>query len=357
MIRNWISHRGGIMKEDSFSKKIQDIHRKIGDTIETALRKYVHLMVSSRVVIDKNIEGRTQGIINEIVSVKKNKKFLHNCNEFFVKSAKDTDLCTVIGTGAMYINRMNMSRFTDGEIAFIVGHELGHVALRHFEAESNMEKACKNEPDLLQSYKRVQEHECDMFGVYFATSIGVKFPECMSAIRKLTDEKSGVIDNYRFWEDHPTAAERTEFLRKYYSEYKVEDIFEHSLSHELRTMDTENIIDVMGVTKEMRRQSEEVRKDNLHMFSAMSRAKEKIGEHPIRSALQYYLDTKAILKSIEKAKKNSYVMQYHRDEINDAFRIATAILKLPEIQKVKSKGLLRSTVSATFERKQNGMHR
>ena len=345
------------MKEESFLKKLHDVHNKIGDTIETAFRKYVHFMISSRLVVDKNIEGRTQGIINEIVSMNKNKKFLRNQKDFFVKATKDTDLCTVIGTGAMYINKINMSRFRDEEIAFIVGHELGHVVLRHFEAESNMEKVCRNEPDLLQSYKRVQEHECDMFGVYFATSIGIKFSDCMSAIRKLTDEKSGVIDNYRFWEDHPTAAERTAFLRKYYSEHKVEEVFKNSLSHELRIIDTNNIIDVMGIAKEMRMQSEEVRKDNLHMYSAMSRAKEKIREYPIRSALQYYLDTKMILKNLEDAKKNSYVMRYHKDEINDAFKIATAILKLPEIQKVKNKGLLKSTVSATFERKQNGMQR
>ena len=345
-------------KEDPFSRELHEVYGKLGKVLEKALRKYVHYMVRSSNVLDRNIIGRTQGIVNEMMCSPKNRKYLYNRNEFFVKADnKDTELCTIIGTGAIYANETNMSRFTDGELAFIVGHELGHMALRHFECETNMERVCKNEPDLLLAYKRVQEHECDMFGVYFAQSVGADFSECMSAIRKLDRENTSVLDNYRYWEDHPTAAERSAFLRKNYSKLNVDELWKHTLSHELREIDTTSIVDVMGVTKEMRKQAEMVRKDNVHMFATIGMAKEKLKENPEKYALQYYLDTRNALNHLSDMKKDTFMMRYYGKEINDAVKIANAILKLPEIQKVKSKGLIKSTITATFEHKNKGHHR
>ncbi len=109
----------------------------------------------------------------------------------------------------------------DEEIAFLLGHEMGHVLSRHF-AEGRIAKtllsalrAGRLATELLgKGYSRQQEQEADRIAVELALAAGLDGEGALRLLRHLHQLAPGAPEFLQYFSTHPAAEERIAAVRR-----------------------------------------------------------------------------------------------------------------------------------------------
>ena len=326
---------------NSFLKNTYDILEKAENLLLYPLRVYVHKKVSVKENTDDEVFKRTQKVIDKIMESQRHDSAL---NRFLVTINKGKDVPTILGNGAMFASASYLNRFTDGELAFVTGHEMAHLALCHWQSEDVVNVIGNN--DLQNGYKRYCEREADMLGTYYALQAGATLDDCFSAMKKLVKQKFKVKERFAFWEDHPTIAERCAFIRQFYSNENALKLKEEGFAKKVSRTDISNVTDVFRIKLDILRKVDIIRHDAGNCLGeTLEQVKEQLREEPLKYGLQTYLDTKKELEFLHDNKKDSTVMYFQEKELDTVVKLAEQILELPEVKKFKGIGVIQGAVN------------
>ena len=335
---------------DSFLKEAYDLINKVENVLLYPVRAYVHKKVALKENHDEEIFKTTQNIIDRIMKMQKNDNFL---SKLSVRIHKGKDVPTILPNGAMFASASYLNRFSDNEIAFIVGHEIAHLSLKHRNAETVVEVIGNH--NLLDSYRRYCEHEADVLGMYFASQVGATIDDCFSAMKKLNKEKYNVIEKYAFWEDHPTVAERCLFVRNFYNPEGIANIREENFAEKITDLNVSNPNDVLRVKLDIINKLNSIRIDSKnYLGETLNQVNEQLKEEPLKFGLQCYLDTKKVLENLYENKKDNTLLYFQEKELDNVIKLAEEVLNLPEVKKFRGIGVLKGTVSLVIQRENKG---
>ena len=211
----------------------------INSQTEYAIGKNVvpELLKKSPLSDDSRLQERVSQIGRRIAAVSDRKDITYS---FAVLADKDLNALTLPG-GHIYVNAGLMEAFNDDELAYVVGHETGHVAARHIAkkmqatmayqlilgvafasaANANIQNAgtiakgvdaVYNLVDL--SYSRKDEFEADTIGVKYALKAGFEPSAALSALEKLKQGEGSNWKVLRYFRTHPFADERIKALKE-----------------------------------------------------------------------------------------------------------------------------------------------
>lgn len=187
--------------------------------------------------LDNRLQGRVNAVGKRVAAVSDRSDIEYH---FAVLADKELNAMTLPG-GWIYVNKGLMDAFTDDELAYVVAHEVGHVAARHIAKKmqatmayqlllgvafagaggknaQNAETIAKgvdtvyNLVDL--SYSRKDEYEADRLGVKYSLKAGFDPAAAIPALEKL---KQGEGPNWKvlgYFRTHPYADERIQALKK-----------------------------------------------------------------------------------------------------------------------------------------------
>ncbi|MFA5411721.1 MAG: M48 family metallopeptidase, partial [Candidatus Omnitrophota bacterium] len=139
--------------------------------------------------------------------------------------------------GFIFVNKGLMSVLNDDELAYVLGHEVGHVAARHIakKLQSNMAyqlliqiafagsdgnaAAIASGIDTVYNlidlgYSRHDEYEADRLGVKYAFRAGFKPEAALSSLEKIKKEEGPNWKVLEYFRSHPYAEERIAALKK-----------------------------------------------------------------------------------------------------------------------------------------------
>ncbi len=160
--------------------------------------------------------------------------------EFSALEDKELNAMTIPG-GFVFVNRGLMEAFSDDELAYVIAHEIGHVAARHIakKMQANVgyqlilglafaamsTKIDDQQAETLAmgagavyglvdlSYSRKDEFEADRLGVKYARKAGFRPEAAFSALEKLKKGEGPNNKLLRYLRTHPYVNERIEALR------------------------------------------------------------------------------------------------------------------------------------------------
>ncbi len=199
---------------------------------EVALGNTISLQISNEFTFNKNQEknDRLNRIGEKIANVSDRKDLTY---KFYVIEDKALNAFTTPG-GYVYVNSGVMDKSTDDELACVVGHEVGHVALRHIAKKLQAQlgydilmniAARKSGIEEIQTaasisynlmmlgYSREDEVSSDKLGARYAYKAGFDPYAMISFLEKLkneSDENLGVV----FLRSHPYVSQRIKILSK-----------------------------------------------------------------------------------------------------------------------------------------------
>jgi len=109
----------------------------------------------------------------------------------------------------------------EGEMAFLLGHEMGHVVCRHMAEKQVVDtllgavRAGRVAGDLLgKGYSREQEREADWKAVDLARESGFEPEASLRVMRKLGSLGPNMSEFEQYFSTHPSTDERLEYLRE-----------------------------------------------------------------------------------------------------------------------------------------------
>lgn len=167
--------------------------------------------------------------------------------KFSVLEDKELNAMALPG-GYIYINSGLAKALNDDELAYVLGHEVGHVALRHIakKIQSNMayqlvlgiafaslgDDPGKSAQDIASGvdtvynlislgYSRKDEYEADRLGVKYAARSGFKPDAAISALEKIKKEEGPNWKVLGYFRSHPYADERIAAIKKIISKTKT----------------------------------------------------------------------------------------------------------------------------------------
>lgn len=190
--------------------------------------------------ISQNIEmrNRVEAVGRRLAAISDRKDLEY---KFYVLKDKALNALALPG-GFIYINEGLMSVIGDDELAYVLGHEVGHVAARHIakKIQSNMAyqlvlgiavagmggNASSNAPDILRGidtvyslidlgYSRKDEYEADRLGVKYAQKAGFNPNAALSALEKIKKLEGPNWKVLGYFRSHPYAEERIVALKKF----------------------------------------------------------------------------------------------------------------------------------------------
>lgn len=186
---------------------------------------------------DQNLQDRVQRIGAKLSEVSDRQDIEY---KFFVLEDKELNAMTLPG-GFIYVNQGLMNVLDDHELAYVLGHEVGHVAARHIakKIQSNMayqlllsvafaaagEKGSGKVEDIAKGvnvlfnlialgYSRKDEYEADRLAVKYAFKAGFNPSAAIFALEKIRQEEG---PNWRlliYFRTHPYVEERIDALRQ-----------------------------------------------------------------------------------------------------------------------------------------------
>jgi predicted Zn-dependent protease len=114
---------------------------------------------------------------------------------------------------------------TDDELAFVLGHELAHITLRHHIYQLRMQEAIEREGSggkaMLDTVKglfdRDSEFEADRFGTLYAVRAGYAYSATYAALDSIGNSTHGKQRDAH----HPSFAERVELIKKFEKELRL----------------------------------------------------------------------------------------------------------------------------------------
>lgn len=211
----------------------------INSDTEAAIGKNMvpQLLRESPLLKDQDVQKRAQRIGRNIAFVSHRKDINY---EFYVLDDKELNAVTLPG-GYIFVNKGLMDALNDDELAFVLGHEAGHVAARHIakKIQANMAyqailaaafasigdksaAAAENIAGPLNtaynliylSYSRQDELDADKLGVEYAMYAGYNPYAAITSLEKL--KKKGVeFKIFRYFRTHPYVDERIKILKEY----------------------------------------------------------------------------------------------------------------------------------------------
>ena len=125
----------------------------------------------------------------------------------------------------LYINPLQTKHMTNNQFAFVIGHELAHVACHHPEEQNIMRfssievdaglRIKKSDTSFLKSLESMHEYEADKFGCLFATKAGFKKVNDLTFLLEgeAVDKVSAVFTELNVTDVHPSPSERSLFLK------------------------------------------------------------------------------------------------------------------------------------------------
>ncbi|MEW6075962.1 MAG: M48 family metallopeptidase [Candidatus Omnitrophota bacterium] len=159
---------------------------------------------------------------------------------FFVLDSKELNAVTLPG-GFIYVNKGLMEILNDSELAYVIAHEVGHVAARHIakKIQSNMayqlvltaafagagDKGAKNVQGIARgvdvaytlidlSYSRKDEFEADRLSVKYALKAGFDPCACLGTLEKIRKTEGPHWKALRYFRTHPYVDERIAAIKK-----------------------------------------------------------------------------------------------------------------------------------------------
>ncbi|RMF71532.1 MAG: hypothetical protein D6738_13660 [Acidobacteria bacterium] len=123
--------------------------------------------------------------------------------------------------GQVCISRRAAELFDDDELAFVLGHEIAHVALRHRIVQISLEELLREDPEtgspairtLVDTWAREDEPEADRYGALYAVRAGYRYSAAAGALRELENRYGGSLEDAT----HPPPAERIAALEAFRS--------------------------------------------------------------------------------------------------------------------------------------------
>ena len=345
--------------------------------MEKPLRDYVHKKVQTKIIIDENALKEAQKCLDKISESQKDNPYFKlykfdlkrvtKKSKFFGKEVPvNYENVSVDFLGNIYSSDCYMSRFNEKEKLFLMGHEIAHRMMTHMSSEA-ASSILKDNKELVMPLLRFQEHQADMLGTYLAIKAGGDLNSSISAMRKFSNKQDFVYRGYMSWITHPTPAERIAYIRRKFSMKKIEDEYfkkRQSVSFSLLALHNGKCSDITmeETIKNLKELTYDTRKNNGYYNKTIKAIREYIKENPEVHGLQVYLDTKDALASIKKecivAKiiPKSLVNEtflYQKEEINMFQKLASDVLKLPEVAMFRNAGLrkvLNDTKTVSRER-------
>ena len=162
--------------------------------------------------------------------------------KFYVLDDKELNAVTLPG-GLIYINMGLMDILNDDEVAYVLGHETGHVAARHiakklqanmayqallavaFTALGDKAEAGKTGANVITGadtvfslvglkYSRNDEYEADRLGVKYSYSAGFDPNASLTALEKIKKEEGPNWKVLEYFRTHPYVDERIKALKE-----------------------------------------------------------------------------------------------------------------------------------------------
>lgn len=147
----------------------------------------------------------------------------------------EINACALPG-GFLFVNRGLLEKVTDDELAFVVGHELSHVILRHSASTVNLKDATMavtslsgaraagdrataavKEEELylmMAGHSRQLELEADLYGMLYTVRAGYPAAAASDALALIQKEVGDVSASELPWASHPMFTERIAELHK-----------------------------------------------------------------------------------------------------------------------------------------------
>lgn len=189
---------------------------------------------------DKILIERLNGIGRKIALVSDRKDIEYN----FAVLEDDTLNALTLPGGWIYVNKGLMQVFNDDELAYVVAHEVGHIAARHIakkiqaswayefilglatagkSMESHNSAAVIKGIDAVYnlislSYSRKDEFEADRLAVKYMKKAGFKPQAAVSGLEKLKSNEGLRWKVLEYFRTHPYVEERIKELKRIYPE-------------------------------------------------------------------------------------------------------------------------------------------
>ncbi len=190
----------------------------------------------NKVSQDPSLISRVKKIGSQLVQFSERPKLPY---QFFVLDDDEINAMAFPG-GVVYVNKGLLNAYNDDELAFVIGHEIGHIAAKHsvkriqssmaFQSiliialvavgEKNSQTA-KNAAnissqiyDLIKNgYSRQDEHLADRLGARYAYRAGFNSEGAISALKKLEKPRESNLKILRYLKTHPYPEDRIKEIK------------------------------------------------------------------------------------------------------------------------------------------------
>jgi predicted Zn-dependent protease len=189
-------------------------------------------------VNDPGVQERVKRIGSRIAQVSDRQDIGY---EFAVVADKELNAVTLPG-GFIYVNKGLADILNDDELAYVLGHEAGHVAARHIakKLQANMayqmlltlafagmgNRTGDNAGAIAQGagvvynlvqlkYSRDDEYAADKLGVKYACKAGFNPDAAISALEKLKKAEGDQKQGLSYFRTHPYVEDRIKALREF----------------------------------------------------------------------------------------------------------------------------------------------
>ena len=212
----------------------------INSETEVALGKSVIPELIKEHPLSRNLylEERAEAIGGRLAAVSDRQDITY---KFYVLEDKELNAMALPG-GFIYINRGLIEILNDDELAYVLGHETGHVAARHIakKLQANMgyqlilgiafasvgDGSGESAADIARgvdtvyslvglSYSRKDEYEADRLAVKYAFRAGFNSYGSLSALEKIKQEEGPNWKVLEYFRTHPYVDERIKALKDF----------------------------------------------------------------------------------------------------------------------------------------------
>jgi len=203
-----------------------ETERALGENLKPEITK-THAVLKDRVLQD-----RLQSLGKRIAAVSDRQDIEYS---FYVLDDKDLNAVTIPG-GTIYVNKGLMDVLNDNELAYVIGHESGHISARHIakKIQANMAyqlllgvafagaggdaQSVQTGIDALYglmslSYSRKDEYEADRLAVKYCHKAGFDPYASISALEKLKKQEGPNWKLLTYFRTHPYVDERIAALK------------------------------------------------------------------------------------------------------------------------------------------------
>jgi predicted Zn-dependent protease len=178
-------------------------------------------------------QARVEGIARRVVAASDRPDLVFNVT---LLNDPQINACALPG-GFLFVNRGLLEKVTDDELAFVLGHELSHVILRHAASTTNLQAATlsmtaladarqANDRDaartketelylMMAGHSRQLELEADLYGLLYAVRAGYPAQAAPDALELIETAVGGDMSAAELpWASHPLFSERIDQLGK-----------------------------------------------------------------------------------------------------------------------------------------------